>query len=201
MAIVDTSIRRLRTVLESRRQAFSYSVLPLASRFLKITILLVTIAAILSAWGYDTTTILAGLGVGGLAIALAAQKTIENLFGGVAVITDRPVAVGDFCKFGDLVGTVEDVGLRSTRIRTLGRTVVTVPNAEYSTMTLENFSKRESAAGHSARPSPEFASVDFACAERTSPGRNRRLAGAFHRRRDLFIRPGSFCLCSDPELR
>jgi MscS family membrane protein len=143
MAIVDVSMRRARTILQSRHQAFSYSVLPLASRFLKITILLLTIAAILSSWGYNTTTILAGLGVGGLAIALAAQKTIENLFGGVAVITDRPVAVGDFCKFGDLVGTVEDVGLRSTRIRTLNRTVVTVPNGEFSAMTLENFSKRD----------------------------------------------------------
>jgi MscS family membrane protein len=78
-----------------------------------------------------------------LAIALAAQKTIENLFGGVAVITDRPVAVGDFCRFGKQVGTVEDVGLRSTRIRTLDRTLVTVPNAEFSAMTLENFSKRD----------------------------------------------------------
>lgn len=143
MAIVDTFIRRLRTVLQPRHQTFSYSVLPLASRFLKITIFLLTIAAILSSWGYNTTTILAGLGVGGLAIALAAQKTIENLFGGVAVITDRPVAVGDFCRFGELVGTVEDVGVRSTRVRTLNRTIVTVPNAEFSTMTLENFSKRD----------------------------------------------------------
>ena len=105
--------------------------------------MLLTIAAILSAWGYNTTTILAGLGVGGLAIALAAQKTVENLFGGVAVITDRPVAVGDFCRFGSQVGTVEDVGLRSTRIRTLDRTIVTIPNAEFSSMTLENFSKRD----------------------------------------------------------
>ena len=143
MAAVDVSISHLRGVLLARHQAFSYSALPLASRFLKITILLFTIAAILSAWGYNTTTILAGLGVGGLAIALAAQKTIENLFGGVAVITDRPVAVGDFCRFGDQVGTVEDVGLRSTRIRTLARTVVTVPNAEFSAMILENFSKRD----------------------------------------------------------
>jgi len=117
--------------------------MPLASRFLKITIVLLTIAAILSAWGYNTTTILAGLGVGGLAIALAAQKTVENLFGGVAVITDRPVAVGDFCRFGSQVGTVEDVGIRSTRIRTLDRTIVTIPNAEFSAMTLENFSKRD----------------------------------------------------------
>ncbi len=143
MAIVDVAIRHLRTVLESKHQAFSYSALPLVSRVLKITILLLTIAAILSSWGYNTTTILAGLGVGGLAIALAAQKTIENLFGGVAVITDRPVAVGDFCRFGDQVGTVEDVGLRSTRIRTLNRTLITVPNGEFSAMTIENFSKRD----------------------------------------------------------
>jgi MscS family membrane protein len=143
MALVDVCIRHLRTVLESRHQTFSYSALPLVSRSLKITIFLLTIAAILSSWGYNTTTIVAGLGVGGLAIALAAQKTVENLFGGVAVITDRPVAVGDFCRFGNLVGTVEDIGLRSTRIRTLDRTIVTVPNAEFSAMTLENFSKRD----------------------------------------------------------
>ena len=87
---------------------------------MKITILLLMIAALLSNWGYNTTTLVAGLGVGGIAIALAAQKTIENFFGGVAVVSDRPVAVGDFCKFGDRQGTVEDIGLRSTRIRTLG---------------------------------------------------------------------------------
>jgi MscS family membrane protein len=142
-AVVDVSLRRVRTVLENKHQTFSYSALPLASRFLKVAILLLTIAAILSSWGYNTNTILAGLGVGGLAIALAAQKTIENLFGGVAVITDQPVRVGDFCRFGDLLGTVEDVGLRSTRVRTLGRTIVTVPNGEFSTMTLENFSRRD----------------------------------------------------------
>jgi MscS family membrane protein len=80
--------------------------------------------------------------VGGIAIALAAQKTIENFIGGVAVVSDRPVAVGDFCKFGDRMGTVEDIGLRSTRVRTLDRTMVTVPNGQFSSMTLENFDRR-----------------------------------------------------------
>ena len=141
--IVELTIARLRLVLEGKHQMFTYSVLPLASRFLKITILVIMVTAALSDWGYNTTTILAGLGIGGVAIALAAQKTIENLFGGVAVITDRPVAVGDFCRFGDLVGTVEDIGLRSTRIRTLNRTLLTVPNGQFSSMTLENFSKRD----------------------------------------------------------
>jgi MscS family membrane protein len=147
-AVVDHAIGRLRSVLAARHNTFTYSVLPLFSRILKITIMLLMIAAVLSDWGYNTTAILAGLGVGGVAIALAAQKTIENLFGGVAVISDRPVAVGDFCRFGDRVGTVEDIGLRSTRIRSLERTLVTVPNAQFSSMTLENFSQRDKVLFH-----------------------------------------------------
>jgi MscS family membrane protein len=143
MRIVDVVIRRLNAYLRSKHRSFSYSVLPLASRVLKITILLLMIAALLSSWGYNTTTIVAGLGVGGIAIALAAQKTIENFFGGVAVVSDRPVAVGDFCKFGDRMGTVEDIGLRSTRIRSIERTLVTVPNGQFSSMTLENFDRRD----------------------------------------------------------
>jgi MscS family membrane protein len=136
-------VRRLRARLGAKHRAFSYSVLPLAGRVIKIAILLLTIAAVLGSWGYNTTTLLAGLGIGGVAIALAAQKTIENLFGSVSVISDRPVSVGDFCKFGDRIGTVEDIGLRSTRIRTLDRTLVTVPNGSFSTMTLENFDRRD----------------------------------------------------------
>jgi MscS family membrane protein len=143
MRTVDVIIRRLNIFLRSKHRSFSYSVLPLAARVLKITILLLMTAALLSSWGYNTTTIVAGLGVGGIAIALAAQKTIENFFGGVAVVSDRPVAVGDFCKFGDRTGTVEDIGLRSTRIRTLDRTLVTVPNGQFSSMTLENFDRRD----------------------------------------------------------
>jgi len=143
MRVVDLLIVRLRTVLGGKHQNFTYSVLPLASRLVKIVIAAMVAAALLSSWGYNTGAILTGLGVGGVALALAAQKTIENLFGGVAVITDRPVSIGDFCKFGNQVGTVEDIGLRSTRIRTLDRTLLTVPNGQFSTMTLENFSKRD----------------------------------------------------------
>jgi MscS family membrane protein len=141
--LIDLVLRRVRGTFEAKHQTFSYSVLPLVSRVLKITVVLLTIAAVLAEWGYNTTTIVAGLGVGGLAIALAAQKTIENLFGGVAVISDRPVSVGDFCRFGDRVGTVEDIGLRSTRVRTLDRTLVAVPNSQFSSMMLENFNKRD----------------------------------------------------------
>jgi MscS family membrane protein len=143
MRVVDVISDRVISRLDPKERALSYSVLPLGVRFVKICIFCVAVLMTLSYWGYNTTTILAGVGVGGLAVALAAQKTIENLFGGISVITDRPVLVGDFCQFGGQVGTVEDIGLRSTRIRTLDRTVVTVPNASFSTMTLENFSKRD----------------------------------------------------------
>ncbi len=143
MRVVDVLSDRIISRLDPRERALSYSVFPLIGRFIKICIFCLAVIWILSAWGYNTTTILAGVGVGGLAVALAAQKTIENLFGGISLISDRPVLVGDVCQFGGQVGTVEDIGLRSTRIRTPDRTVVTIPNSQFSTMTLENFSKRD----------------------------------------------------------
>jgi MscS family membrane protein len=86
---------------------------------------------------------LAGLGVGGIAVALAAQKTLENVIGGIALIFDRALNVGDWLKWGEIVGTVEDVGLRSTRIRTLDRTLLSVPNGQVSAVSLETLSARD----------------------------------------------------------
>ncbi|HEX4750220.1 MAG TPA: mechanosensitive ion channel domain-containing protein [Bryobacteraceae bacterium] len=143
MRIVDLLSDRVITRLNPRERTISYSVAPLLVRFIKICIFCLAILFVLAAWGYNTTTILAGVGVGGLAVALAAQKTIENLFGGISLISDRAVLVGDFCQFGGQVGTIEDIGLRSTRIRTLDRTLVTIPNSQFSTMTLENYSRRD----------------------------------------------------------
>jgi MscS family membrane protein len=140
---LDLLADRWRTHLDPRMQAVSYSVLPLGRQVLKLTVFLIAILAVLNAWGYNTTAILAGVGVGGIAVALAAQKTIEDLFGGVSVISDRPVLVGDVCRFGDRTGTVIHIGLRSTRIRTPDRTVVSVPNGQFATMTLENISGRD----------------------------------------------------------
>lgn len=141
MRLVDLVADHLRMRLDAR--TLSSSVLPLSVRMVKIAIFCIAVLFILAAWGYNTNAILAGLGVGGLAVALAAQKTIENLFGSVAIISDRPVLVGDFCQFGGQTGTVEDIGLRSTRIRTNDRTVVTIPNSTFSTMTIENYSRRD----------------------------------------------------------
>jgi MscS family membrane protein len=104
---------------------------------------LLAFVAILDGFGFSVTALIAGLGVGGIAVALAAQKTIENLFGGISLYGDRPVRVGDFCSFGDKIGTVEEIGIRSTRVRTLDRTLITIPNAEFSNLQLENYAKRD----------------------------------------------------------
>lgn len=87
--------------------------------------------------------IVAGLGVGGLALALSAQPTIENLIGGLSLFADKPIAVGDFGKYGDSLGTVEAIGLRSTRIRGIDRTLTTIPNATLSKMPIVNFARRD----------------------------------------------------------
>ena len=140
---VDLLSDRWKMRLDPRLHGMSYSVLPLGRQIVKLSLFLIAVLAVVSGWGYNTSTILAGLGVGGLAVALAAQKTIENLFGGVSVIGDRPVLVGDVCRFGNETGTVMHIGLRSTRIRTPERTVISVPNSQFSTMALENFSLRD----------------------------------------------------------
>ncbi len=93
--------------------------------------------------GIPLVGVIAGLGVGGLAIALAAQPTIENFIGGIILYTDRPVRVGDMCQFGDMRGTVERIGIRSTRIRALDRTLITVPNADFAKMRLVNLARRD----------------------------------------------------------
>jgi MscS family membrane protein len=141
--VLDLGMARVRAALDGSQYQISRSALPLAARVLKIVFLVLGVVGLLSSWGYNTTALLTGLGIGGVAIALAAQKTIENLFGSVAVISDRPVVVGDVCKFGDNMGTVEDIGLRSTRIRTADRTLVTIPNGQFSSMTLENLSRKD----------------------------------------------------------
>jgi MscS family membrane protein len=93
--------------------------------------------------GINLTAVVAGLGVGGIAVAFAAQKTIENFFGGVFLVWDKPIRLGDFCRTAEHVGTVEHIGLRSTLIRTLNRTVVSIPNGQLSTVSIENFALRD----------------------------------------------------------
>ena len=119
------------------------SLLRLARRFADIIVIFVGVLVLFRRLSIDPTPALAGLGVGGIAVALAAQKTLENVIGGMSLIFDRAVTEGDFLKVGDTVGSVDHVGLRSTRIRTLDRTVVTVPNSQIANMSLETLSARD----------------------------------------------------------
>ena len=93
--------------------------------------------------GADMVPLLAGLGVGGLAVALAAQRTFANFIGSLILFFNKPVRIGDFCRYGDQVGTIEHIGLLATRIRSLERSVVTVPNAEFSETKIDNFEMRD----------------------------------------------------------
>ena len=119
------------------------SLMLLGERILKAALVIVGVFAVLSTLGFNMSTALAGLGIGGIAIAFAAQKTLENLFGGVSVLGDEAIRVGETCRFGDRIGTVEDISLRSTRIRTPERTELSIPNGSLATMNIENFSRRD----------------------------------------------------------
>ncbi|WP_221902339.1 mechanosensitive ion channel family protein [Croceicoccus marinus] len=141
--LVDAIARRLTSRLDARERRQAASAVSLARRASKLLIIAIAVVAILDTVGINITTGLAALGIGGIALALGAQKTIENLVGSVTVVADRPIQVGDFCQVGDVLGTVEDIGIRSTRIRTLERTIVTIPNGDFSSRQIENYSQRD----------------------------------------------------------
>lgn len=115
----------------------------LVFRLLGLVVSFGILANALDRLGVPVSGIIAGLGVGGIAVALAAQGTLQNLLGGASLLADQPIRIGDFCRFGDRLGTLETIGLRSSRFRTLERTVVTVPNSELAAMQIENYARRD----------------------------------------------------------
>jgi MscS family membrane protein len=119
------------------------SLLPLGVKIGKVLVIALGVLALLSELGYSVTTLVAGLGVGGVAVALGAQKTLENLFGALALGMDQPFLVGDYVRVGDLQGNVEATGLRSTRIRTPDRTLVTIPNGKLADLQIESMAARD----------------------------------------------------------
>lgn len=121
----------------------SRSLVAVGANLVRAAIFLAGILAVIAEFGYPVGTVLAGLGIGGLAVAFGAQKTVENLFGSISLAVDQPFRVGDFVKVEDFVGTVEEIGLRSTRIRTLDRTVISIPNGKLADQRLESFQVRD----------------------------------------------------------
>ena len=130
-------------VREQQSNTERVALVRLGGRLLQTVAFIVGVLALLQSVGINLTPVLAGLGVGGIAVALASQKTLENLFGGIMVIGDSPIRIGRFCRVGTMTGTVEDIGLRSTRIRTLARTTISIPNADLAIQSIENFATRD----------------------------------------------------------
>lgn len=143
MRSVDIGQEILRATPWAQAQPSSRALIPLGGRVVKIAVLAIALVAVLSQLGYPVASLLAGLGIGGLAVALAAQKTFENLFGAFALGVDQPMREGDFVKIDDFVGTVENIGLRSTRVRTLDRTVISIPNGRLAEKRIETFAARD----------------------------------------------------------
>nr|WP_227686601.1 mechanosensitive ion channel family protein [Psychrobacter fozii] len=143
LRVVDAIFTRAVNLSYKKNYTERVSILGLMRKVVKALLLIFAVIVIFGNLGFDLTTGIAALGVGGLALALGAQKTIENLVGSVVVVADSPVRIGDYCKFGTYEGTVIDIGIRSSRVRTLTRTIVTVPNGDFSSMQIENFTSRD----------------------------------------------------------
>jgi MscS family membrane protein len=119
------------------------AVITLAQRLFKICAIFALFLILLRQAGVNVSAMLAGLGIGGIALALAAQNTLADLFGGITIISRETIRVGDYCRVGDQTGTIEDIGLSSTRLRTLDRTVVSIPNSKIAQMSSENYTLRD----------------------------------------------------------
>jgi MscS family membrane protein len=130
------------SLLEQDRPGAAKLLQPMTT-LLKLLVLIFGALFWLNNIGVNITTLLAGLGVGGLAVALALQKPIEDMMGALTIFSQASIRVGDFCRYGTILGTVEDIGLRTTRVRTLTNTVVSIPNSRIAYMEVENLSYRE----------------------------------------------------------
>ncbi|VAW61667.1 Potassium efflux system KefA protein / Small-conductance mechanosensitive channel [hydrothermal vent metagenome] len=143
LGAVDFIMYRLASRMNKNGPNSAIVLLKPVSTTIKILIVSFGIISWMDNLGFQVTALIAGLGVGGLAVALAAQKSLENLIGSIIIYTSQPVRVGDFCKFGNTVGTVEEIGLRATQLRTLARTVVHIPNALFASGEIENLTRRD----------------------------------------------------------
>ena len=141
--VVDILVHALEGFTEDTSSEIDDQLVPVVRRILRFFLVTLTIFFIIQQWGYNVGSLLAGLGIGGLAFALAARKTLSNWFGALMIFTDRPFKVGEWVEVDEGQGTVEEVGLRSTRIRTYGRNQIVVPNSELMSMSVINKSVRD----------------------------------------------------------
>lgn len=141
--ITRTISTKIGASLSSRGMYAERSIVALIRRFVEVSIFILVTLIVLHGLGFDVSAALAGVGIGTLALGLGAQKTFENMFGGVSILLDKVILIGDTCKVNNQVGVVEDIGLRSTRLRTPERTLLSIPNGTMATAVVENLRFRD----------------------------------------------------------
>jgi MscS family membrane protein len=143
--IVDMLIKHyIEPLVEKSESKLDDQILPILRKSTKTVIFILAIIVVLSNLGYDILSILAGLGIGGLAIALAAQDAVKNIIGGISIFWDKPFQIDDYIEISGKEGTVAEVGLRTTRLKSIGDTVYVIPNSNVADSILHNFSTRQS---------------------------------------------------------
>jgi MscS family membrane protein len=140
--VVDVAVEYLSRMVKRTQSKLDDQLVPLVRKALKVTIGVICGVWVVQLLGYSVSSLLAGLGIGGLAVALALQDSLANFFGSVFIFLDRPFAVGDTVKIGDVTGTVEQIGFRSTRIRTFDATLVAIPNKRVADSQVDNWTRR-----------------------------------------------------------
>lgn len=141
--LLDNVQRGAATSEWGKQKPIARSLIPIAMRVAKVVVVIIAVISLLSHLGYPVAGLIAGLGIGGIAIALAGQKTVENLFGAFSIGIDQPFREGDLIQVDGQIGHVESIGLRSTRVRTPDRTVITIPNAQIAEARVESFAERD----------------------------------------------------------
>jgi MscS family membrane protein len=145
LRLIDTLITLyVAPMVEKSESKLDDQILPLVRKSVKAVVLILASIVVLSNLGYDILSILAGIGIGGLAIALAAQDAVKNIIGGFSIFWDKPFQIGDWVEIAGKSGAISEVGLRSTRVRTIDETTVVIPNSKVADATIENYSTRTS---------------------------------------------------------
>jgi len=141
--LLDMLIRiYLEPLIEKSESKLDDQILPIVRKSLRAVIFILSFIIVLSNLGYDVLSVLAGLGIGGLAFALDAQDTFKNILGGVTIFWDKPFQINDFVEIRGKLGTVSEVGVRTTRVKSVGGTTIVIPNSHVADSLIENFSTR-----------------------------------------------------------
>ena len=142
-SITNSLKNELKKIISKVNKELSKELSNFILRLVNIVIYAIGISAILSIWGINVTAIIASLGIGGLAFALAAKDTAANLFGSIAILADKSIKTGDWINVNGVEGIVEDIGMRTTKIRTFQKSITAIPNSIIANSPIENFSRRD----------------------------------------------------------